>query len=102
MWIGFLLPLVLMSTNALRANPLMQFVASVLFMVGMFSARLELLIVGQEVPLFRGYWAGYVEYWPSFTEWMLVPAGFGLFLLLYGAGEWLLRLSDAREPAAAH
>jgi len=101
-WIGFLLPLALMSTNALRANPVTQFVASVLFMVGMFSARLELLIVGQEVPLFRGYWVGYVDYWPSFTEWMLVPAGFGMFLLLYGAGEWLLRLSDAREPAAAH
>jgi len=101
-WIGFLLPLALMSTNALRANPVTQFVASVLFMVGMFSARLELLIVGQEVPLFRGYWVGYVDYWPSFTEWMLVPAGFGMFLLLYGAGEWLLRLSDAREPVAAH
>lgn len=101
-WIGFVLPLILVSTNALRANPVTQFVASVLFMVGMFSARLELLIVGQEVPLFRGYWVGYADYWPSFTEWMLVPAGFGMFLLLYGAGEWLLRLSDAREPVAAH
>lgn len=100
-WIGFVLPLILVSTNALRANRVTQFVASVLFMVGMFSARLELLIVGQEVPLFRGYWVGYADYWPSFTEWMLVPAGFGMFLLLYGAGEWLLRLSDAREPVGA-
>lgn len=99
-WLGFVLPLVLMSKVAWRANPGLQFLASVLFMIGIFSARLELLIVGQEVPLFKGYWAGYVEYWPSFTEWMLVPAGLGMFLFLYGAGEWLLRLNEARVPAA--
>jgi molybdopterin-containing oxidoreductase family membrane subunit len=101
-WIGFVLPALLMSTNAMRANHGLQFLAAVLFMVGIFAARLELLIVGQEVPLFRGYWAGYVEYWPSLTEWMLVPAGFGIFLFLYGAGDWLLRLSDAREPQVQH
>jgi molybdopterin-containing oxidoreductase family membrane subunit len=101
-WIGFVLPALLMSTNALRKRHAMQFLAAALFMVGIFSARLELLIVGQEVPLFKGYWAGYVDYWPSFTEWMLVPAGFGIFLFLYGAGDWLLRLSDARVPQATH
>ena len=57
-----------------------------------------LLIVGQEVPLFKGYWAGYTNYWPSFTEWMLVPLGAGVFLFLYGAGDWLLRLADSRAP----
>ena len=99
-WLGFVLPLVLMSKVAWRANPGLQFIASVLFMIGIFSARLELLIVGQEVPLFKGYWAGYTDYWPSATEWMLVPFGFGLFLFLYGAGDWLLRLADSRAPAA--
>ena len=99
-WVGFVLPLVLMSKVAWRANPLLQFIASVLFMIGIFSARLELLIVGQEVPLFKGYWAGYTDYWPSLTEWMLVPLGAGMFLFLYGAGDWLLRLADARVPAA--
>jgi molybdopterin-containing oxidoreductase family membrane subunit len=101
-WIGFLLPLLLMSKAAWRATPFMQFLAAVLFMVGIFSARLELLIVGQEVPLFKGYWAGYTDYWPSLTEWMLVPLGMGMFLFLYGAGDWLLRLSDARVPAHSH
>lgn len=99
-WVGFVLPLVLMSKVAWRANPLLQFIASVLFMIGIFSARLELLIVGQEVPLFKGYWAGYTDYWPSLTEWMLLPLGAGMFLFLYGAGDWLLRLADARVPAA--
>lgn len=98
-WIGFVLPLVLMARSSWRAAPGMQFLAAVLFMVGIFSARLELLIVGQEVPLFKGYWAGYTNYWPSFTEWMLVPLGAGLFLFLYGAGDWLLRLDESRAPA---
>jgi molybdopterin-containing oxidoreductase family membrane subunit len=98
-WVGFVLPLILMSRVAWRASPFMQFLAAVLFMIGIFSARLELLIVGQEVPLFKGYWAGYTNYWPSFTEWMLVPLGAGMFLFLYGAGDWLLRLSDARAPS---
>jgi molybdopterin-containing oxidoreductase family membrane subunit len=101
-WIGFVVPLILLSKAAWRSAPAVQFIASILFMIGIFSARLELLIVGQEVPLFKGYWAGYTDYWPSTTEWMLVPFGMGLFLFLYGAGEWLLRLSDARVPAPSH
>ncbi|MBM3555812.1 MAG: polysulfide reductase [Alphaproteobacteria bacterium] len=99
-WLGLVLPTLLVSTNGLRASAVMQWLAATLFMVGIFSARLELLIVGQKVPLFRGYWAGFVEYWPSLTEWMMVPAGMGIFVFLYGAGNWLLRLSDA--PAKAH
>ena len=98
-WIGFVVPLILMSRVAWRANRANQLAASLLFMLGMFFARLELLIVGQEVPLFKGYWAGYTDYWPSFTEWMFVPFGAGLFLFLYGAGDWLLRLNDSRATA---
>jgi molybdopterin-containing oxidoreductase family membrane subunit len=101
-WIGMVLPMLLMSTNAMRRNVGLQLLTSVLFMIGIFFARLELLIVGQEVPLFKGYWTGYVDYWPSITGWMLVPAGFGIFFFLYGAGSWLLRLSEAEAPSEAH
>ncbi len=97
--LGYMTALVLAAKTDWRASPGLQFVASVIFMIAMFSARLELLIVGQEVPLFKGYWAGYTNYWPSFTEWMLVPLGMGMFLFLYGAGDWLLRLNEARAPA---
>jgi molybdopterin-containing oxidoreductase family membrane subunit len=93
-WIGLVIPLLLLSTNALRAQRGISAVAAVLFMIGFFFGRLEFLINGQKVPLFKGYWAGWVEYWPSLTEWMLVPAGIGIFLFLYGAGNWLLRLSE--------
>ncbi len=96
---GFVLSLALVSRAAWRASPAVQFLAAVIFMIAMFGARLELLIVGQEVPLFKGYWAGYTDYWPSFTEWMLVPLGMGMFLFLYGGGDWLLRLAESRAPA---
>jgi len=93
-WIGLVIPMLLMSTNGLRSHRTIGALAAFLFMIGIFFGRLELLINGQKVPLFKGYWAGYVEYWPSLTEWMLVPAGIGIYLFLYGAGNWLLRLSD--------
>jgi len=98
-WLGLLLPTFLMSTNWFRRTIGFQFLASVLFMIGIFFGRLELLVAGQKVPLFKGYWVGFVEYWPSLTEWMLVPAGFGLFLLFYGAGRWLLRLYEMPNHA---
>jgi molybdopterin-containing oxidoreductase family membrane subunit len=92
--VGLVLPTALMSSDALRRQPMIQFAAASAFNIGIFFARLEFLIMGQKVPLFRGYWAGYVDYWPSLTEWMLIPAGCGVFLFLYGAGNWLLRLGD--------
>lgn len=98
-WLGLVLPTLLMSTNKLRATPFVQSVAAVLFMVGIFFGRLELLIAGQKVPLFKGYWVGFADYWPSATEWMMVPGGIGMFLLMYGLGRWLLRLSDAQKLA---
>jgi len=91
---GLVLPTALMAFDSINRLPLVQFVAASLFNTGIFFSRLEFLIMGQKVPLFKGYWAGYVEYWPSATEWMLLPAGCGIFLFLYGAGNWLLRLSD--------
>ena len=94
-WIGLVIPTLLLSTNELRAQRMIAALAALLFMIGFFFGRLEFLIMGQKVPLFRGYWAGWVEYWPSMTEWMLVPTGIGIFLFLYGAGNWLLRLSDS-------
>jgi molybdopterin-containing oxidoreductase family membrane subunit len=99
--IGLILPALLMAHGTVRANRMVQAVAGLGFMIGMFTGRLEFLINGQLVPLFKGSYAGYVDYWPSTTEWMLVPVGVGVFLMLYGAGSWLLTLWDApREPAA--
>lgn len=96
--IGLAVPTILMSSDGLRRLPMTQFIAASAFNIGIFFGRLEFLIMGQKVPLFRGSWAGWVDYWPSATEWMLIPAGCGVFLFLYGAGNWLLRLGET--PAA--
>ena len=98
-WVGLVGPTALMAFNSVRRIRIVQAVAGLMSMIGMFTGRLEFLINGQKVPLFKGYWAGYVDYWPSLTEWMLVPVGVGIFLLLYGAGDWLLNLSDRRAPS---
>jgi molybdopterin-containing oxidoreductase family membrane subunit len=98
---GLLFPTLLMAFQPVRRLAVVQFLAAASFMVGIFCARVEFLIVGQRVPLFRGHWAGYVDYWPSTTEWMLVPAGIGFMLMLYGMGNWLLRLGDRPPEHAA-
>lgn len=96
--LGLLLPTTLMSSDGLRRLPVVQFIAASAFNIGIFFARLEFLIMGQKVPLFKGSWAGWVDYWPSATEWMLIPAGCGVFLFLYGVGNWLLRLGEGPTP----
>jgi Ni/Fe-hydrogenase subunit HybB-like protein len=96
-WIGLVLPLLLLLVGNLRDTASLRSTAALFFLFGIFFARLEFLIVGQRVPLFRGSWAGYVSYSPSFVEWMLVPAGLGIFLFLYGVGSWALRLADAEK-----
>lgn len=104
--IGLVLPLLFMSTNALRSNRFMQVVASLMVMAGIFFARLDLLVIGQQVPLFKGSYfrgvnagTGFVEYLPSLTEWLLVPLGMGSALFLYAAGQWFLRLSASPQHA---
>lgn len=98
-WVGLVIPLILVARAQWRKKMQVQFSAALLTLVGSLFSRLNLLITGQEVPLFRGHWIGYVEYAPSLTEWMLVPAGAGIFLVLYAAGEWLLNLADAPKEA---
>ncbi len=100
--VGLVLPTALMTFDSVRRQPWIQFIAASCFNIGIFFSRLELLIMGQKVPLFKGYWAGYVDYFPSLTEWMLIPAGCGVFLFLYGAGNWLLRLSDTEGNNRLH
>lgn len=97
LWIGLLLPLVLLIGKG-GSNATRQWLASLAILVGLVFARLDMMIVGQSVPLFKGQWVrGFNEYWPSATEWMLVPFGFGAVLFLYAIGEWLFRLSDKPE-----
>ncbi len=100
--IGLIVPALLMASQAVRTNRVVQALAGLGYMIGMFTGRLEFLINGQKVPLFKGSFAGYVDYWPSMTEWMLAPVGVGVFLMLYGAGSWLFMLWDAPNRSHSH
>ena len=73
LWIGLLLPLVLMLLPSARNSGPIQTLAAVLVMVALFISRYEYIIGGQLVPLFKGAWApALLSYVPSVTEWLLL------------------------------
>lgn len=95
-WGGVVLPLALMASS-LRSQPIIQVIAAVLVMLGLFVARYEFIVGGQLVPLFKGSWAPpLLEYVPSVTEWALLLVGVFLANVINAFGEWWLDL-DGRE-----
>ncbi|MFN4263338.1 MAG: NrfD/PsrC family molybdoenzyme membrane anchor subunit [Thioalkalivibrionaceae bacterium] len=90
------LPLVILASPGLRQQALMQVVASVLLIIGLFIARYEFIIGGQLVPLFKGSWisglnvSGFVPYSPSMTEWMVLLIAASFALLVYALGDKLV------------
>ncbi len=98
-WLGLVLPFFLMLSPTLQRQRKMQVTAAVLVMVSLFIGRLEFLVVGQMLPVFKGSWIpGFIEYTPSFTEWMLVVVAVALTFLLYAAGDKLFRLDEYPGP----
>ncbi len=96
LWVGLLLPLVLLSIAALRHRAGIQTLAAALILGGLFIGRYEFIIGGQLVPLFKGSWVpGFVDYAPSFTEWALLLLAVSLGVLIYALGEKLLNLSHS-------
>jgi molybdopterin-containing oxidoreductase family membrane subunit len=99
-WMGFVLPFLMLLSPTYRGRPGVLVTASVLVILALFVGRYEYVIGGQLVPLFRGIaFSGFAEYTPTLTEWMLVVVGASLTLLLYGGGEWLLRLEATPKQA---
>jgi len=89
LWGGIALPFVLMAVGALRRNPAVQIVASLLVMVALLVSRYEFIIGGQMVPLFKGSWApGLLSYSPSPTEWVLLLVGIFLANAVFWFSEW--------------
>ena len=96
-FVGLLLPLVLMANPATRSNPAMQIVASLLVMVALLISRYEYIIGGQLVPLFKGSWAPpLLSYAPSATEWLLLAVAVFLANAVNAFGENRLGIGSER------
>lgn len=99
-WGGLVVPFILMLTPGLRGQRNIQLLAAVLVLIGLFIGRLEFVVGGQQVPLFKGTWVpDLISYTPSITEWGLALLGAGIGLLIYAVGEWQFRLDDAPDKA---
>lgn len=100
LWIGMVLPFILLLIPKLRVQPMIQVLASVLVLIAVFIGRYEYVIGGQLVPLWKGTWyPDLIAYAPSMTEWGLVILGAGIGLLIYAIGAWTFRLDDAPGDA---
>lgn len=92
-WAGLALPFVLMLAPSFQRKPGWQILAAVLVLAGMFIDRLQFIVSGQAVPMFKGAWAsGLTAYTPSLTEWAMTVIGFAIVFACYGLGEKLFRL----------
>lgn len=96
-FVGLLLPLVLMTHAGTRSHPVVQIVASALVMVALLISRYEYIIGGQLVPLFKGSWAPpLLDYAPSATEWLLLAVAVFLANAINAFGESRLGTGSER------
>jgi Ni/Fe-hydrogenase subunit HybB-like protein len=94
LWLGIVVPFVVMLIAGLRGNPAVQVIVSMAVFAGLFAERYFFVVGGQVVPLFRGTWEwNLIAYTPSLTEWALTVMGSAMIFALYAAGEWFLNLS---------
>ena len=99
LWLGILLPFVLMLSKSLRNQQGTQLLVAVLVFGGLFAERFYFVVGGQVVPLFKGTWEwDLIQYSPSATEWALTLMGSAMLFTLYVLGEKMLNLSAM--PAA--
>jgi molybdopterin-containing oxidoreductase family membrane subunit len=88
LWIGLLLPLLLMAAPTLRGRADVQIAAALLVMIGLFIGHYEFIVGGQLVPLFKGSWVrGLIDYAPSATEWLTLLLAAFVAILVQAWGE---------------
>ena len=99
LWLGILLPFILMLSRSMRTQQGIQLMVAVLVFAGLFAERYFFVVGGQVVPLFKGTWEwDLIQYTPSTTEWALTFMGSALLFTLYVLGEKMMNLS-AMPPA---
>jgi molybdopterin-containing oxidoreductase family membrane subunit len=96
-FIGLLLPLVLMLIESTRTKPWAQILAALLVMNALLISRYEYIIGGQLVPMFKGAWApDLLSYMPSPTEWLLLLLAILVSNAINAFGELTLGLGRER------
>jgi len=102
LWLGLVVPLILMLIPSVRAATIGKVAASVLVLLGLFSQRMELLLAGQIIP--DGPMAvgltDIVTYTPTIWEWLVVASALGVMLLLYTLGVQYLKLEPTPKAAS--
>jgi molybdopterin-containing oxidoreductase family membrane subunit len=94
-----IIPLVLVAVPSVRQASWGKVTSSALFLVGMFAARLEMVLSGLIMP--TGPKAEgqppFVSYWPSIWEVFVFVFALSVLLLVYTIGERHLKLSETPE-----
>jgi molybdopterin-containing oxidoreductase family membrane subunit len=89
LWVGLLIPLVLLAVPSIRRTNWGKFSASALFLIGMLAGRLEFVLGGLVMP--TGPKAEgqppFVSYWPTIWEVFVVVFALSVLLLVYTYGE---------------
>lgn len=99
LWVGLLIPCLLMLSPGIRATVWGKLTASVLLLIGMLAGRLEFILSSEIVPL--GQMAenlpDFVRYTPTASEWFVTLLGLSVVLLAYTLGDRFLKLEQTSE-----
>jgi molybdopterin-containing oxidoreductase family membrane subunit len=99
LWIGLVIPLLLLAVPSIRTTNWGKTSASSLFLVGMLAGRLEFVLGGLVMP--TGPKAEgqpqFVSYWPTIWEVFVLMFALSVLLLVYTYGERNLKLEEGAE-----
>lgn len=101
LWVGLVIPLVLIAMPAVRTATWGKVTAAVLFLVGMFAGRLEMVLSGLVMPTGpKGEGQPpFVSYWPTIWEVFVLVSALAVLLLVYTIGERHFKLSETPEES---
>ena len=103
LWLGLVVPFVLMLLPSVRITTWGKVVASTSLLVGMLAGRLELVLTGEIMPL--GPMAEglpeFVSYFPTISEVFVAIFALAIMLLLYTLGDRHLNLDGTQEKSEA-
>ena len=99
LWVGLVIPLLMLAMASVRQATWGKVAAAVLFLVGMFAGRLEMVLSGLVMP--TGPKAEgqppFVSYWPTIWEVFVFVSALAALLFVYTLGERKLKFSEVPE-----